>query len=543
MKLRNLTLSTKLLFGFFTIAIVSTVISIIDLQTASTTNNTITALIQNRMPSVQYLVMMKEGITAVKAAQRTITIPTLIPEDRKRQYKRFDEAFERINKAIDEYQKIQKDNFENENWKIFLEGYRNWESLHQKFVTKSKEIDVAYQNNDPKVNEYLYELMKITMFELKDPFFQIESQLDKLTEHNINLSHEESNEAFSEMYTTKVITIILTIFSFSLAIVLGLWISKNVIKKPISQLILVFNNIMKGDFRNQIEIKNNDEIGQISNLVNKLISHRKEEISDLIKRSDIILNSSDRLLNISKQSDETSEKLKEQTSIAASSSEEVSANISTVSSAAEEMSSSVKEIAKNTSSASNISNEAAQKASIASEVMDRLGKSSLEIGNIVKVINSIAEQTNLLALNATIEAARAGESGKGFAVVANEVKELAKGAAKATEDITNRIKTIQDESNSAINVIKDIINSITQVNDIANSIASAVEEQTVTTAEITRNLSEASKGASMVAETNIVISKTANDYRIIAKQIKDDADNLSDIASSLKEHLISSYKF
>lgn len=402
---------------------------------------------------------------------------------------------------------------------------------------------MAFQNNDPKVNEYLYELMKITMFELKDPFFQIESELDKLTEHNINLSHDESNKAFSEMNTTRVITIILTIFSFTLAIILGLWISKNVIKKPIGELIKVFNNIMKGDFRNQIEIKNNDEIGQISNLVNKLITHRKEEISDLIKRSDIILNSSDRLLNISKQSDETSEKLKEQTSIAASSSEEVSANISTVSSAAEEMSSSVKEIAKNTSSASNISNDAAQKASIASEVMDRLGKSSLEIGNIVKVINSIAEQTNLLALNATIEAARAGESGKGFAVVANEVKELAKGAAKATEDITHRIKMIQDESNSAINVIKDIINSITQVNDIANSIASAVEEQTVTTAEITRNLSEASKGASMVAETNIVISKTANDYRIIAKQIKDDADNLSDIASSLKEHLISSYKF
>ena len=88
--------------------------------------------------------------------------------------------------------------------------------------------------------------------------------------------------------------------------------------------------------------------------------------------------------------------------------------------------------------------------------MAKLGESSAEIGNVVKVITSIAEQTNLLALNATIEAARAGEAGKGFAVVANEVKELAQETAKATEDIARRVLAIQGDTTAAVAAIEEI---------------------------------------------------------------------------------------
>ncbi len=136
------------------------------------------------------------------------------------------------------------------------------------------------------------------------------------------------------------------------------------------------------------------------------------------------------------------------------------------------------------------------------ESVAKLGASSQEIGNVVKVITSIAEQTNLLALNATIEAARAGEAGKGFAVVANEVKELAQETARATEDIARRVEAIQADTGGAVEAIGEIATIIASINDYQLTIASAVEEQTATTNEMARNVAEASTGSGEIA-TNI----------------------------------------
>ena len=146
----------------------------------------------------------------------------------------------------------------------------------------------------------------------------------------------------------------------------------------------------------------------------------------------------------------------------------------------------------------------------------KLGESSTEIGKVIKVITSIAQQTNLLALNATIEAARAGEAGKGFAVVANEVKELAKQTAAATEDISAKIEAIQSDTKGAVTAIGEISRVITRINDIQNTIASAVEEQSATTNEIARNAAEAAKGsardsaAADAAEAKLTTAKAAD---------------------------------
>jgi methyl-accepting chemotaxis protein len=168
------------------------------------------------------------------------------------------------------------------------------------------------------------------------------------------------------------------------------------------------------------------------------------------------------------------------------------------------------------------------------ETMKKLGESSQEIGNVIKVITSIAQQTNLLALNATIEAARAGEAGKGFAVVANEVKELAKQTAKATEEISQKIEAIQGVTKGAVTAIEEISTIINQINDISNSIAAAVEEQTATTNEIGRSVNEAAQGVNDIAKNIGGVATAARNTTQGAIDTKTASVELSKMAARLQ---------
>jgi methyl-accepting chemotaxis protein len=230
----------------------------------------------------------------------------------------------------------------------------------------------------------------------------------------------------------------------------------------------------------------------------------------------------------------------EQSETASVLSTQVGANIQTTSTAAEEMESSVREIAVNASEAAKVANEAVTVTSNTRDTVENLGKSSGEIGQVIKVITSIAEQTNLLALNATIEAARAGEAGKGFAVVANEVKELAKETATATEDISSKIEAIQNDTGNVIAAIEEIGTVIDRVNNISSTIASAVEEQTATTSEIARSMSEANSGStqimqiiSEVLEAAKGTNQGASDTSHAATELSSNAESLSALVAEL----------
>jgi methyl-accepting chemotaxis protein len=187
----------------------------------------------------------------------------------------------------------------------------------------------------------------------------------------------------------------------------------------------------------------------------------------------------------------------------AAASEEATRNVQTVANSAEELTASIREIAGRVQDASMVTQHAVRQAGTAGDTMHKLGQSSKEIGQVVKVITSIAQQTNLLALNATIEAARAGDAGKGFAVVANEVKELARQTARATEEIENKITSVQTDVDNAVRAIQEITDVIQKVNEISGTIAAAVEEQNVATGEISRNVTEAARGT---ADVNVNIT-------------------------------------
>ena len=236
----------------------------------------------------------------------------------------------------------------------------------------------------------------------------------------------------------------------------------------------------------------------------------------------------------------TAEETARQAQVVAAASEEATKNVETVSSAAEELSASIAEIARHVQDASRMTQQAVQEANKTNLTIKDLGESSNQIGQVIKVITSIAQQTNLLALNATIEAARAGEAGKGFAVVANEVKELARQTAKATEEISQKIGAIQSATGVAITAIGSIGDSIGRINEISTTIASAVEEQTAATNEISRNVSEAAKGTAEVSNNITGVSGAAEEGGRAAAEMLDASENLTKQSQAL-DHLTNEF--
>ncbi len=268
---------------------------------------------------------------------------------------------------------------------------------------------------------------------------------------------------------------------------------------------------------------------------------QRQKIQVLLKKvadnSTTMAAAAEELTAVSTQMSANAEETSAQAGVVSAASEQVSKNVQTVATAAEEMSASIKEIAKNASEAAKVATGAVKVAEKTNGTITKLGESSNEIGKVIKVITSIAQQTNLLALNATIEAARAGEAGKGFAVVANEVKELAKETAKATEDISQKIEAIRSDTKESVEAIAQISTIINQINDISNTIASAVEEQTATTNEMTRNITEAAKGSSEIAQNIVGVATAAKSTTSGASDTSKAARELSRMSTELQSEV------
>jgi len=201
----------------------------------------------------------------------------------------------------------------------------------------------------------------------------------------------------------------------------------------------------------------------------------------------------------------------------------------------EQMGSAIREISQSANDAAGVASQAVTEAAATNASIAKLGESSAEIGNVVRVITAIAEQTNLLALNATIEAARAGESGKGFAVVASEVKDLAQETARATDDITGRIAAIQTDTDGALTAIGQISSVIERVNGYQTTIAGAVQEQTATTGEMTRGISSAAERAAGIAGTMAVVTRKHREDRDTVDQARRVAGDMGRVSAELSE--------
>ncbi|MBZ5541938.1 MAG: PAS domain S-box protein [Acidobacteriia bacterium] len=274
----------------------------------------------------------------------------------------------------------------------------------------------------------------------------------------------------------------------------------------------------------------------------KQVEELKTTMATVAQNASGLATASEELTAVSQQMSTNAEETASQANVVSAASEQVNRSLQTVATGTEEMSSSIKEIAKNAADAAKVASEAVKVAQSTNTTVAKLGESSAEISQVIKLITSIAQQTNLLALNATIEAARAGEAGKGFAVVANEVKELAKETAKATEDISRKIEAIQSDTKGAVEAIGAIGAIITQVNDFSNTIATAVEEQNATTTEMTRNVNEAAKGAGEIAKNIAGVAEAAKSTSRGAGDSQKAAQSLASMSAELRG-LVGRYKF
>lgn len=302
----------------------------------------------------------------------------------------------------------------------------------------------------------------------------------------------------------------------------------------VEELSRVVDAAAAGDLTRQVTVKGDHPVGQLGHALELFIDNLRRSIAGIGRSAGMVGQASEELSMVGDQLNGSAASTLEQAQSVSASSEEVNSTLQSVSTGTEELSAAIREIAKNASEGARVASAAVSTAHRTNALMAKLGENSAAIGEVIKVITSIAQQTNLLALNATIEAARAGEAGKGFAVVANEVKELAKATAKATEDIGRMIETIQSDTAATVSAISEIGQTIDQINDFQNTIASAVEEQTATTKEMSRSVAEGARGSSDIATNIAQVTDVARQTAEAAERSRHAAQALSRMGADLQ---------
>lgn len=321
------------------------------------------------------------------------------------------------------------------------------------------------------------------------------------------------------------------------AITLGIlltWLLTRVMAAPLNRAMAVLAQVAQGRLDVRLNVSSRDEVGQMSVALDSALDSLQGAMREMGDNAESLAAASEELSATAEQIAGVTTRSAQQISVVSDSAGNVSGSVGTVAAGTEQMSASIREIATGATAASQVATEAVTVAASTKGTVTKLGQSSLEVGNVVKLITTIAEQTNLLALNATIEAARAGEAGKGFAVVAAEVKELAQETAKATGEIYSRVEAIQSDTSEAVAAIDRIAQIITDINESQQSIASAVEEQTATTTEMGRSAQTAASGTQDIARRVATIASGANEAGVGAANTAAAATELSRMASTIQ---------
>jgi methyl-accepting chemotaxis protein len=370
---------------------------------------------------------------------------------------------------------------------------------------------------------------------------QIKKAVGEMGDSAVLLLQQNQESLDAESRALRLHAIALALVALAVGTFLAAFMSRRISRA--TQCVLArAEAIASGDLtRDDLEVVSEDELGDLTRTINRMQTNLKNIILAIADNAQQVALASAQMSATSQHITANSEQTSIQANAVSHATQLVSQNLQSVSTGAGEMSTTIQDIASNAHAAASVASDAVATVQAANVTVGKLGQSSGEIGEVIKVITLIAQQTNLLALNATIEAARAGEAGKGFAVVANEVKELAKQTSKATDDISRKITAIQTDTKGAVDAIGSISDVIHQVSDISGTIATAVEEQSATTNEMRRNVTDAAKGSEEITRNIEGVAQAARGTSTGAQELQKSGNELAEMAAQLRT-LVAQFK-
>jgi methyl-accepting chemotaxis protein len=408
---------------------------------------------------------------------------------------------------------------------VFAAAWNDFES-----VATNKALPIARRTDPARFDDF----QKLSEGELGPKFTKVSSAIDDLLASEMKAGAELAHSAANTADSARTFTIALVLLGVGIAFGFGVVIARGV-SRPLGESAASLDALARKDLTKTLEVTTVDETGRMAKSLNTAVGELRGALGTIDESAASLATATEELSAVSTQIGANSEETANQTNVVAAASEQVSQNVATVAAAVEEMTASIGEISQSASEAAVVAGQAVEIAARTNDSVTKLGDSSNEIGNVVKLITSIAEQTNLLALNATIEAARAGDAGKGFAVVANEVKDLANETAKATSEIASKVDAIQADTVASVDAIGQISEIIARISEIQTGIAGAVEEQAATTTEIGRSVAEAAKGVTEISENITSVATAAQDTAEGVGTSQGAVNELNRMATSLKE--------
>jgi methyl-accepting chemotaxis protein len=531
--------------GFLFVAAIALVIGAIGWSAINTLAKNLDNTAGNRIPDLQNLAALNMQRMAIRAQTFDMWVEEstdhagavasyrLIQSQRQKSWAIVDKTMESL-KSTQRQSQQGRDLMAqlSREYQAWREVYKELDALIDRFVKST--------NNEQRAELYLlYKDATNRMVPVSDAMGKT---FDDLTKNNTDNTNRMVADSTKYAVFMKQIVMISMIMGVVMALAFGILVSHSIVV-PIKKCVGLVGFLAQGDFTQTLSIDQKDEIGNLAQSLNWLVSNLEKMFREVNNGILTLTAASTGLGAISKQMNQGAELTSGKAHTVAAAAEEMSANMNNVAAASEqaavnigimatateEMSATVQEIAQNSERSRSITSEAVSKAETATTTIDELRVAAQDITKVVEVISEISDQTNLLALNATIEAARAGEAGKGFAVVANEIKELAKQTAQATVEISQKITCVQSSTTDAVTQIQQVAEIINQVNEISSTIATAVEEQSIATREISINASQAAQGIIEVNANVATISTVTND---ISKEIAEVNQSADEIATS-----------